>query len=161
MSSIATASNIQRGMAAPAFGPLMWRLYLQTEVCQSSSEALEERRAPMRAVSPRGEEPQHFDLAAPKDTRAPVVGVCQQHATKGGRLSGLRQGHVVATRVREQARREDFVHMKLERIEQILADLSMVREQLRALLRAAKARPTRSAAVCPCIEHLTLTKGRG
>ena len=55
---------------------------------------------------------------------------------------------------------EDLVHMKLERIEQILADLSMVREHLRALLPAAKARPTRSAAVCPCIEHLTLTKGR-
>ena len=46
MSSIATANNIQRGMAAPAFGPFMWRLYPQTEVCQSSSEAIEERRAP-------------------------------------------------------------------------------------------------------------------
>jgi MerR family copper efflux transcriptional regulator len=53
----------------------------------------------------------------------------------------------------------DLVNVKLGDIERVLADLANVREQLRALLRASQSKPRRSAAVCPCIEHLTVVKG--
>jgi len=53
----------------------------------------------------------------------------------------------------------DRVHLKLENIEQVLADLTEVRGQLRALLRSWQSRRYRPAAVCPCIEHLTVVKG--
>ena len=53
----------------------------------------------------------------------------------------------------------DLVHMKLENIERALVDLAEVRGQLRALLRSSQSRQRRSAAVCPCIEHLTIVRG--
>jgi len=53
----------------------------------------------------------------------------------------------------------DLVRVKLEGVERALSDLAMVREQLRALLRASRSRPRRSAAVCPCIEHFAVVKG--
>jgi len=53
----------------------------------------------------------------------------------------------------------DLVHLKLENIEQALADLAEVRGHLRDLLHSWKSRRYRSAAVCPCIEHLTIVKG--
>jgi DNA-binding transcriptional MerR regulator len=54
----------------------------------------------------------------------------------------------------------DLVHLKLTNIEQALTDLAEVRRQLRGLLRSWQSRRHRSAAVCPCIEHLTGVKGR-
>ena len=53
----------------------------------------------------------------------------------------------------------DLVQLKLENIEQALTDLAEVRGQLRGLLRSWQSRRYRSAAVCPCIEHLTVVKG--
>jgi DNA-binding transcriptional MerR regulator len=53
----------------------------------------------------------------------------------------------------------DLVHLKLKNIEQALTDMSEVRGQLRGLLRSWQARRHRSAAICPCIEHLTVVKG--
>jgi DNA-binding transcriptional MerR regulator len=53
----------------------------------------------------------------------------------------------------------DLVHLKLENIEQALTDLEEVRGQLRGLLQSWQSRRHRSAAVCPCIEHLTVVKG--
>jgi len=53
----------------------------------------------------------------------------------------------------------DLVHLKLENIEQALTDLAEVRGLLRGLLRSWRSRRRRSAAVCPCIEHLTVAKG--
>ena len=53
----------------------------------------------------------------------------------------------------------DLVHLKLENIEQALTDLAEVRGQLRGLLHSWKSRRHRPAAVCPCIEHLTILKG--
>jgi MerR family copper efflux transcriptional regulator len=53
----------------------------------------------------------------------------------------------------------DLVHLKLENIEQALTDLAEVRGQLRGLLRSWQSRRHRSAAVCPCIEHLSVVKG--
>jgi DNA-binding transcriptional MerR regulator len=53
----------------------------------------------------------------------------------------------------------DLVHLKLENVEQALADLAEVREHLRGLLHSWQSRRYRSAAVCPCIEHLTIVKG--
>lgn len=53
----------------------------------------------------------------------------------------------------------DLVHLKLENIEQALADLTEVRGQLHALLRSWQSRRYRPAAVCPCIEHLAVVKG--
>ena len=53
----------------------------------------------------------------------------------------------------------DLVHLKLENIEQALTDLAEVRGQLRGLLHSWKSRRYRPAAVCPCIEHLTIVKG--
>jgi len=54
----------------------------------------------------------------------------------------------------------DLVHLKLNNIDQALTDLAEVRGQLRGLLRSWQSRRYRSAAVCPCIEHLTIVKGR-
>jgi len=54
----------------------------------------------------------------------------------------------------------DLVQLKLNNIDQALTDLAEVRGQLRGLLRSWQARRHRSAAVCPCIEHLTIVKGR-
>ncbi len=53
----------------------------------------------------------------------------------------------------------DLVHLKLENIEQALADLTEVRGQLQGLLRSWRSRRHRPAAVCPCIEHLKVVKG--
>jgi DNA-binding transcriptional MerR regulator len=53
----------------------------------------------------------------------------------------------------------DLVHLKLEGIERALADLTEVRGQLRGLLRNRQSRRNRPAAICPCIEHLTIVKG--
>lgn len=53
----------------------------------------------------------------------------------------------------------ELVNVKLRSIERSLVELAHVREQLRELLRASKARPRETAAVCPCIEHLTAVKG--
>jgi DNA-binding transcriptional MerR regulator len=53
----------------------------------------------------------------------------------------------------------DLVHMKLENIERALTNLAEVRGQLRGLLGSWQSRRHRSAAVCPCIEHLALIKG--
>jgi MerR family transcriptional regulator, copper efflux regulator len=53
----------------------------------------------------------------------------------------------------------DLVHLKLKNIEQALTDMSEVRGNLRGLLRSWQARRHRSAAICPCIEHLTVVKG--
>ena len=53
----------------------------------------------------------------------------------------------------------DLVHLKLKTIDQALTDLAEVRGQLRGLLRSWQSRRYRSAAVCPCIEHLTVVKG--
>jgi DNA-binding transcriptional MerR regulator len=55
----------------------------------------------------------------------------------------------------------DLVHLKVESIERTLTDLAEVRGQLRELLRSWQSRRYRSAAVCPCIEHLTVIKGGG
>lgn len=52
----------------------------------------------------------------------------------------------------------DLVHLKLENIEQALTDLAEVRGQLRGLLRSWQSRRHRPAAVCPCIENLTVVK---
>jgi DNA-binding transcriptional MerR regulator len=53
----------------------------------------------------------------------------------------------------------DLVHLKLENIERALADLAEVRGQMQGLLRSWRSRRDRSAAVCPCIEHLKVVKG--
>ncbi len=53
----------------------------------------------------------------------------------------------------------DLVHLKLKNIEQALTDMSEVRGNLRGLLRSWQARRHRSAAICRCIEHLTVEKG--
>jgi MerR family transcriptional regulator, copper efflux regulator len=53
----------------------------------------------------------------------------------------------------------DLVHLKLKNIEQALTDMSEVRGNLRGLLRSWQARRHRSAAICPCIEHLTVVRG--
>ena len=53
----------------------------------------------------------------------------------------------------------DLVHLKLKNIEQALTDMSEVRGNLRGLLRSWQARRHRSAAICPCIEHLTVLRG--
>ena len=53
----------------------------------------------------------------------------------------------------------DLVHLKLENIEETLTDLTEVRGQLRGLLRSWLSRRYRTAAVCPCIEHLTVVTG--
>jgi MerR family copper efflux transcriptional regulator len=53
----------------------------------------------------------------------------------------------------------DLVHVKLENIERTLTDLAEVRAQLRGLLRSQQSRRHRPAAVCPCIEHVTVVKG--
>jgi len=53
----------------------------------------------------------------------------------------------------------NLVHLKLQNIEQALTDLAEVRGQLRGLLRSWRSRRHRSAAVCPCIEHLAVVKG--
>jgi DNA-binding transcriptional MerR regulator len=54
----------------------------------------------------------------------------------------------------------DLVHTKLTNLERALTDLAEVRGRLRALLRSSQARHRRTAAVCPCIEHLTVVKRR-
>ena len=53
----------------------------------------------------------------------------------------------------------ELVYMKLESIQQTLSDLTQLRQHLRDLLKASQSRTRRSAAVCPCIEHLTVVKG--
>lgn len=53
----------------------------------------------------------------------------------------------------------ELVHAKLANIERALADLAEVRRHLRELLRSRKSRRNRPAAVCACIEHLTVVKG--
>jgi MerR family transcriptional regulator, copper efflux regulator len=53
----------------------------------------------------------------------------------------------------------DLGHLKLKNIEQALTDMSEVRGNLRGLLRSWQARRHRSAAICPCIEHLTVVRG--
>lgn len=55
----------------------------------------------------------------------------------------------------------NLVQAKLDSIERTLSDLAEVRRQLQALLVASKSRPARAAAVCPCIEHLTVVKEGG
>src|SRR6266478_2576812 len=52
----------------------------------------------------------------------------------------------------------DLVHLKLENIEQALADLAEVRGHLRGLLHSCYSRRYRPAAVCPCIDQLTIVK---
>jgi MerR family transcriptional regulator, copper efflux regulator len=54
----------------------------------------------------------------------------------------------------------DLVRVKLENIERVLTDVTEVREQLRRLLRSWRSHRHRPAAVCPCIEHLGVVKGR-
>ncbi len=53
-----------------------------------------------------------------------------------------------------------LVNVKLESIERALTDLAEVRGQLRELLRSWRSRRHRAAAVCPCIEGLSVVKGR-
>jgi DNA-binding transcriptional MerR regulator len=53
----------------------------------------------------------------------------------------------------------DLVRVKLETIEQTLTDLTEVHGQLQGLMRSWRSRRRRPAAVCPCIEHLTVVKG--
>ena len=54
----------------------------------------------------------------------------------------------------------DLVHVKLEDIERTMTDLTRVRGQLRHLLQSWRSGRHRPAAVCPCIEHLKVVKGR-
>ena len=54
----------------------------------------------------------------------------------------------------------DLVHVKLEDIERTMTDLTRVRGQLRRLLQTWRPGRHRPAAVCPCIEHLNVVKGR-
>ena len=54
----------------------------------------------------------------------------------------------------------DLVHVKLGDIERTMTDLTRVRRQLRHLLQSWRSRRHRPAAVCPCIEHLKVVKGR-
>jgi hypothetical protein len=54
----------------------------------------------------------------------------------------------------------ELVHVKLEDIERAMTDLTRVRGQLRRLLQSWRAGRHRPAAVCPCIEHLKVVKGR-
>jgi DNA-binding transcriptional MerR regulator len=54
----------------------------------------------------------------------------------------------------------DLVRVKLENIERVMTDLAEVRDQLRCLLRSWRSRRHRPAAVCRCIEHLGVVKGR-
>ncbi|MGH7413374.1 MAG: heavy metal-responsive transcriptional regulator [Candidatus Rokuibacteriota bacterium] len=53
----------------------------------------------------------------------------------------------------------DLVRVKLETIEQTLTDLTEVQGQLQGLVRSWRSRRHRPAAVCPCIEHLTVAQG--
>lgn len=53
----------------------------------------------------------------------------------------------------------NLVHLKMKNIEQALTDMAEVRGQLRGLLRSWRSRRHRSAAVCPCIEHLAVERG--
>lgn len=53
-----------------------------------------------------------------------------------------------------------LVNAKLANIEQALTELADVREQLRGLVRSWRAGRHRPAAVCPCIEGLTVVKRR-
>lgn len=53
-----------------------------------------------------------------------------------------------------------LVNAKLESIERALSDLAEVRGQLRGLLRSWRSRRHHTAAVCPCIEGLSIVKGR-
>ena len=67
-----------------------------------------------------------------------------------------------------QARRLGFRLDEIKRVVELkrsgrtpckLTDLAEVRGQLRGLLRSWQSRRHRSAAICPCIEHLTVVKG--
>lgn len=53
----------------------------------------------------------------------------------------------------------DLVRVKLGSIEQTLTDLAEIRGQLQRLMRSWRSRRGRPAAVCPCIEHMTVVKG--
>jgi MerR family copper efflux transcriptional regulator len=53
-----------------------------------------------------------------------------------------------------------LVNVKLENIDRALTDLAQVRGQLRGLLRSWRSRRHRAAAVCPCIEGLSVAKER-
>jgi MerR family transcriptional regulator, copper efflux regulator len=54
-----------------------------------------------------------------------------------------------------------LVNVMLESIERALTDLAQVRGQLRGLLRTWRTSCHRAADVCPCIEGLSVVKGRG
>jgi MerR family transcriptional regulator, copper efflux regulator len=54
----------------------------------------------------------------------------------------------------------NLVRVKVARVDRALTDLTEVREQLRVLLRSWRSGRHRPAAVCPCIEHLRVAKGR-
>jgi MerR family transcriptional regulator, copper efflux regulator len=53
-----------------------------------------------------------------------------------------------------------LVNVKLENIERALTDLAQIRGQLQALLRSWRSSRHRAAAVCPCIEGLSVAKER-
>jgi MerR family copper efflux transcriptional regulator len=53
-----------------------------------------------------------------------------------------------------------LVNVKLANIERALTDLAQVRGQLRGLLRTWRSSRHRAAAVCPCIEGLSVVKER-
>jgi DNA-binding transcriptional MerR regulator len=84
----------------------------------------------------------------------PLLGFVTQARRLGFRLDEIkRSGRTPSKHVL------DLVHLKLENTEQALTDLAEVRGQLRGLLRSWQSRRHRSAAICPCIEHLTVVKG--
>ena len=90
----------------------------------------------------------------------PLLGFVTQARRLGFRLDEIKRIVALKRSGRTPCKHVlDLVHLKLENIEQALTDLAEVRGQLRGLLRSWQSRRHRSAAVCPCIEHLTVVKG--
>lgn len=85
--------------------------------------------------------------------------------TQASRL-GFRLDEIKQITALKRSGRTPCVHVlglvrgKLENIERALTDLTEAREHLRRLLRSWRSRRHRSAAVCPCIEYLSVVKRR-